>query len=221
MLYIIVPLRRLKLESAARRVLHDLVQLLLLGQVQPYGSRGPITRARDRLGQHYGGRRPSEAATRSSSRTMTAIASCALATPKSRIWPAWQAYPHVIALARSSSTSRVLPIPGSPRTHTACPARVSSTASSAPASWRISFWHPTNGPRSNAALAPTRNDIAQARPDGPDTQRVISACPMAHAEVTFVRLNHRQVADLVDDEQAVARQIAHALAQSVLALGAS
>jgi hypothetical protein len=44
---------------------------------------------------------------------------------------------------------------------------------------------------------------------------------MAHAEVTFVRLNHRQVADLVDDEQAVARQIAHALAQSVLALGAS
>jgi hypothetical protein len=42
-------------------------------------------------------------------------------------------------------------------------------------------------------LAPTRNGLPRAQPDGPDTQRVIIRLPDgARAEVTFVKLNSKK-----------------------------
>jgi len=42
-------------------------------------------------------------------------------------------------------------------------------------------------------IAPRRNDLRQAQPDGPDTQRVIIRLPDgACAEVTFVKLKSKK-----------------------------
>jgi hypothetical protein len=42
-------------------------------------------------------------------------------------------------------------------------------------------------------LAPTRNDLLQAQPDGPDTQRVLIRLPDgARAEVTYLKLKSKK-----------------------------
>ena len=42
-------------------------------------------------------------------------------------------------------------------------------------------------------LAPTRNDLAQAQPDGPDTQRIVIRLPDgARAEVLYVKLKTKK-----------------------------
>ena len=93
-------------------------------------------------------------------RTTDRIASWPLLTPKSSTNPLWTTKPLSAAIPINSSTSRVLPIPASPRTTIAWPLPLAWHASTTPTNCASSARRPTKVTRANVSSAP-RSDFTR------------------------------------------------------------
>ena len=122
-------------------------------------------------------RRPSRP--RSSAR----IGSRPVAPPKSSTQARCQARPCCAAVRCASSTSRVLPMPASPRSSTAWPRPVSARAAINARSWPSSRRRPTSGPRSgSAAASPTTRHACSGAAKPLTASRPASATTSAAAQ---------------------------------------